>query len=312
MRRLLSLCVALTFLLPTAVQAAGQESIVAVVNQGVITASDLKARVQLVSASSGMTPSKELSAKLRPQILTMLIEEQLRVQEADRLGIKVTDAEVDEGFTAIAKQNNIPATEFKKMLQSHGINIGTMRDQIRSQLAWTKVVQKRIRPRVEVSDADIDSELDRIKENIGKDQYLVAQILIPMSAQTKTDDAGGFAAKLADQLKKEPESFPKAAKQFSASAGADKGGLIGWVMLGQLPQEVDAVLPTLNKGDVSRPIQTSSGYYILQLRDKRQLSAETLPSREDIMERLGMERLDRAARRYFLDLRSSAFIEKRG
>lgn len=298
---------------PSKISAKGsQESIVAIVNKDVITASDVKARMELIAISSGLKPSKELDEKLRPQIIDMLVDEQIRSQEATRLGLTVDTKEIDSGFEQIAKQNNIPADVFKKALEQRGIKINTMRDQIKAQIAWTKVIQKRIRPKIEVTDADIDSELDRLKENIGKDQYYIAEIYLPVTNPTKLEEAKTFAKKLTEQLKLEPEAFPKAARQFSQSPGAAQGKSIGWVMQGVLAKEIDESLLSLKKGEISAPIETSTGLYIIKLQDKRQLTTDQLPSRDDITEKLGLERMDRAQRRYYLDLRSQAFIEKRG
>lgn len=289
-----------------------KESIVAVVNKGVITASDVKARMDLIAASSGLKPSKELDEKLRPQIVEMLIDEQIRSQEADRLGLKVDPKEIDAGFEQVAKQNNISADVFKKALEQRGIKVNTMRNQIKTQVGWTKVVQKRIRQKIDISDADIDSELDRLKENIGKDQYNIGDIYLPVTDPSKMAEAKTFANKLAEQLKAEPDAFPKAARQFSQSPGASQGKSMGWVMQGVLAKEVDEVLPTLEKGQISSPIETATGLYIIKLQDKRQLAEDQLPTRDELTEKLGMDRMDRAQRRYYQDLRSQAFIEKRG
>lgn len=307
---LTAFCLLLCF--PSVSMAAGQESIVAVINQDVVTASDVKARMNLIAISSGLKPSKALDEKLRPQVVDMLIDEQLRSQEAARLGLEIDEKEIDEGFATVARQNNITPDVFKQALQQRGINIKTMRDQIKAQLAWTKVIQKRIRPRIEVTDADIDSELARLKEKIGKDQFKVAEIYLPVSDPSKKNDVRNFAAKLSEQLKDDPAAFPKAAREFSQSPGAAQGRTIGWVMLGVMPKEVDAVLPTLSKESVSSPIETLTGYYIVTVLDKRQLAADQLPTRDDLLEKIGMERMDRAQRRYYSDLRSQAFIEKRG
>ncbi len=290
---------------------AGQESIVAVVNQGVVTASDLKARLDLIASSTGLPPSKELNDKLRPQILDMLIDEQIKMQEAKRLKIDVTPEEIDKGFEMIASQNNIPADVFKKALVQHGIKLSTLRSQIEAQLAWTKVIQKRVRPRVEVSEADIESELDQMKARIGESQYRLAEIFLPISEGNKASEVKAFAGKLSEQLKQNPEAFPKVARQFSQSAGAEQGGMIGWVFGGQVSQEVEAALPNLTVGQVSSPIQTAAGFYILLVVEKRQISEETMPSSDDVMQRIGTQRLDRAQRRYLMDLYSAAFIEKR-
>ncbi|HNQ92333.1 MAG TPA: SurA N-terminal domain-containing protein [Alphaproteobacteria bacterium] len=311
MMRVFLLMMLFAVAVPMGAQAGGKESIVAVVNQGVVTSSDLQARLDLIAMSTGLPPSKELTAKLRPQVLDMLIEETVKTQEADRLKIAVDPKEVEEGFATIAKQNNIPADTFRKALQQRGINTATMNEQIRAQLAWNKVIQKRVRPRVDVSEADIDSELDVLRAAIGKTQYRVAEIFLPISEQAKSSDVANLARKLSDQLQGTPEAFPKVARQFSQSAGAEQGGMIGWVFGGQMPEEIDEALPSLAVGKVSQPIKTASGYYILFVADKRQLTEETLPPREEILQRIGTQRLDRAQRRYLMDLMSSAFIEKR-
>lgn len=290
---------------------AGQESIVAVVNGGVITASDLKARLDLITASTGLPPTKENIEKLRPQILNALIDEQIRLQEADRLKIEITQKEIDDGFAMIAKQNNMEASAFRKTLQSHRVQVSTIYEQIKSQLAWTKIIQKRIRPRIEVSDADIDAELGRVKEKIGKDQYLISEILLPFTEKNGEKQVASMAQNLSSELSSHPEAFSKFARQFSSSPSAAKGGNMGWVMAGQLSDEVDAVLPKLVIGKPSSPISTASGYYILLLQNKRQLSEDKLPTRDDITEKIGMERMERAARQYLNELIRTAFVEKR-
>jgi peptidyl-prolyl cis-trans isomerase SurA len=310
-----SLCILLalfiTFGFIPNTMAASTEKIVAVVNNGVVTASDLKSRLDLIAASSGLKPSKELNEKLRPQIIDMLVDEQIRLQEAARLGITVDASEIDSGFEQIAKQNNIPSDVFARALQQRGIRVATMRDQIKAQLAWTKVVQKQIRPRIDVKDADIDAELDRLRTKLGKDQYNIAEIFLPFEPSKKSQ-AENFARQLVSQLKAEPDAFPKAARQFSQSPGANQGRFIGWVGQGVLPEEVDAVLPSLEKGGISNPIVTKTGIYVVMVRDKRALTEADLPSREELTERIGLERMDRAQRRYYIDLKSQAFIDKRG
>ena len=305
-------CAMVLFLNPAMVRAAGSESIVAIVNKGVITESDIQARMGLIAASSGLKPSQGLNERLRPQILEMLIDEQIRSQEADRLGLKVDEKDIDKGFENIAHQNNISPDVFRKALEQQGVRVGTLRDQIKTQLAWTKVIQKRIRPKIEVSDNDVDTELDRLKEKIGRDQFKVAEIYLPFPDPSKKEQIGKFATKLAEQLKSDVASFPKAARQFSQSPGAQQGRMIGWVMSGVLPKEVDTILPELQKNEVSSAIETQTGYYIVMVADKRQLSADDMPSRDDVLEKIGMDRIDRAQRRYYMDLRSQAFIEKRG
>ncbi|MBP9868783.1 MAG: SurA N-terminal domain-containing protein, partial [Alphaproteobacteria bacterium] len=186
--------------------AAGKEGIAAVVNQDVVTKSDLMARHDLIAASTGLPRTPELMAKLRPQIVDMLIEEEIKMQEANRLKIEVTKEEIAQGFKSIADQNKVSPQDFRKMLETSGIRVGTMEDQIRAQIAWTKVVQRKIRPQIEVSDADVDSELEQLRANIGKPQYKISEIFLPLMEGKKPAEIQSFAEKLVSQLQKKPEA----------------------------------------------------------------------------------------------------------
>lgn len=293
------------------VSAAGKEGIAVVVNEGVITQSNVKDRMNLIAVSTGMPQTPELMAKLRPQIVDMLVEEEIKLQEAKRLKIEVTKEEIDGGFAQVAKNNNIPVEEFRKALLARKINLGTMDNQIKAQIAWGKVIQKRIRPQIDVSDADIDSDLEMLKAKIGKTEYRVADIFLPVNEQKKESEVSDLAGRIVSQLKQKPELFPRIAQQVSQAPGAAQGGMIGWISEGQLAPEIDAQLLSLEVNQISAPIKTTTGYHILLVREKRQITAETMPPRESVLERLGMERLDRAQRRYMMDLRSSAYIESR-
>ncbi len=291
--------------------AAGKEGIAVIVNQDAITNSDVNDRMSLIAASTGMPSAPELMAKLRPQVIDMLVEEQIKMQEARRLKLEVSKEEVEGGFNQIAEQNKIPVADFKKMLTGRKIRLGTMEDQIRAQIAWGKVIQKKLRPQVDISEADIDSELEMLRSKIGKTQYLLGDIFLPTDEQKKDSEVSALAKKIVAQLREKPELFPRIAQQFSQAPGAAQGGGLGWISEGQLSQEIDTVLPGLQAGVATDPVKTLGGYHILMLREKRQITEETLPKREDITQRLGTERLDRLQRRYLLDLRSSAYIENR-
>jgi peptidyl-prolyl cis-trans isomerase SurA len=106
-------------------------------------------------------------------------------------------------------------------------------------------------------------------------------------------------------------SFMKVAQQFSKAAGAASGGDLGWIQQGQLPDELDSVLPRMQEGGVSKPIRSLSGFHIMLVRKKRVISEETIPARDAVRQAIGLERLDRLQRQYFLDLKSSALIENR-
>ena len=280
-------------------------------NEDAITTSDLNDRMNLIIASSGLPNSDDTRNKLAPQVISVLIDEQIRLQEAERLELEVGQGEISEGFATIAQQNNMEAAQFQEMITGARLNINSMYDQIRSQLAWGKVVQTAIRPQIIISDSEIDAHLERIKANSGTTEYLTAEIFMPVETSESEGQTRSLAQKIVQEIRGGAASFPQLAQQFSKSAGAAKGGDLGWVTPDQLEDELVPVLPTLAAQDVSDPIRTPSGYHILSVRDQRTITAENLPSREDIRAALGQERLERMARRYLLDLKSEAFIENR-
>jgi peptidyl-prolyl cis-trans isomerase SurA len=311
--RILSLVLILAaFMLhPFAAAKAGTEAIAVVVNTDALTFSDVNDRTDLIVISSGLPKTEEIRARVLPQVIESLIDEQLMLQEARRLDLKAEEAEIQQGFNTIAQQNKMPPEKFKGILASSGINTATMKRQIESQILWGKVIQQQIRPQVNVNDADIDVFLERLNASKGKNEYLVASIFLPVEGAEQAAGMSELAQRLYQEINQKKAPFFKLAQQFSKAPGAANGGDMGWVQQGQLAPELDQVLSTLTPNNVSQPIKTLTGYYLLLLRDKRSITDASIPSRETVRSIIGTERLERAQRRYLMDLKSAAFIEKR-
>ncbi len=284
--------------------------IAAVVNDDAISVSDLEDRVKLIMTSSGLPDRADIRERVTAQVLDNLIEEQIKLQEAARLDLEITQQEIDQGFATIAGQNNMSPDEFRGLLSRSGINIATMEQQIRSQVAWGKVVQSQVRPRVSVSESDVSAELERLSQNIGKREYLLAEIFLPTTNETESD-VRDLANRLVGEIRSGRAPFFRLAQQFSKAPGAEQGGDLGWVSEGQLPVEVDEALSSMSADSLSGPIRSDEGYHIMFVREIRQISQETLPTAEDIRVALGTKRLDRAQKRYYRDLRAESFTEIR-
>lgn len=309
----LSLLVLTLLLTATSVQAAPKRdnAIAAVVNDRAITMADLNDRLDLVIKSSNMPNNPELRAKIARQLIGVLIEEQIKIQAAKNEGIEVTQADIDGAFAEMAKQNNIPPEEFKKALESRGIRLRTMYDQISSEIAWGRLVGRKLHSRVDVTDADVANEEARIRESIGHPQYLLSEVFLAVDKPADDAKIKEAATRLAAQIGTNPQIFPQVARQFSASAGAANGGDMGWIRHGQLPEALDKALEGLQKGKVSQPIRSLGGYHLLLLREARTMREEDMPDHETLLDRIGTERLVRLARGYLLNLKAAAFIETR-
>lgn len=150
-----------------------------IVNEEPISQMQINDRVKLIMISSGMPQTQEVYEKVAPQVVQMLIEEKLKMQEAKRFDITVSDAEINGGIATIAQQNKLTAEQFEQIIKAQNIPRRTLEDQVRSQIAWGKVVQSQLRPKIEISDSDIDDELSRIKGKVPAGQALPerAQVL---------------------------------------------------------------------------------------------------------------------------------------
>lgn len=286
--------------------------IAATVNKDAISEVDLNDRIKLVLISAGLQNTKSNRAKARSQALNSLIEEQLKIQEAERSALGVTDEEVERGFAAIAAQNKLEPAQFSKLLKQQGIPQRTLMNQIKAQVAWSKVIAKVLRPRVDVSENDMRAKMDRIKGNMGKIEYKTSEIFLPVNDDSNERETIELARKLIQEIKSGTATFDMVATQFSKSASAIQGGDMGWIQEGQLPQELNVVVKSLTKDQISPPIRGLSGVHILKVTDTRAVSGDTLPSEDDVLSSIGLERLDRLQQRYLSDIRSAAFIDMRG
>ncbi|MGH1456027.1 MAG: peptidylprolyl isomerase [Alphaproteobacteria bacterium] len=290
---------------------AAVQEIVAVVNEDAISASDLNKRLKLILASSGLPNNAEIREKMTPQVLGGLINERIMIQEARKMGFEITPEEVDQGFATIAGQNNMSPDQFKAMMRRGGIDISTMTAQIESQVAWGKVVQAKLRPRVVVSERDIDDTYERTKAKIGTTEFLTAEIYLPMADPKEEAKVKQLGQRLVREIKSGKASFFKLAQQFSKAAGAARGGDTGWLNEEQIDQSLLNGLQGVKKNEVTAPIKTPDGYHIMFLRDTRILSEDTMPSRDQIHYNIGTDRLNKVQSRHLMDLRAAAFVDIR-
>lgn len=285
--------------------------IVATVNKDAISETDVNNRLRLIFASSGIPDTAETRAKVTPQAIDMLIEEQLKIQEAKKNKLDVTEDEIKAAFGNMAEQNKMSPEDFAKVMQKSGIPMNTLLQQIKAQLAWNKVIGAVLRPRIEVSETDINAKMQRLKDNVGKTEYQVSEIFLPVTDVKDDKKIEDLGLKLIEEIKMGRAPFAVVAAQFSKSATAVQGGSLGWVQEGDLPKEQDVVIRSLSDGQISPPIKGLSGYNILTVTGKREISGETLPSDEEVLNSIGLQRLDRLQKRHLADIRSISFIERR-
>lgn len=250
--------------------------IAAIVNEEIISAFDLQARTRMTIVTSGLQDDPRQRSRLESQVLKSLIDERLQLQEAEKQNIKVSDAEIDRELTNIEKRNRMPEGGMAEYFKQNSLSLPTFRQQVRAQLAWTKLVRRQIIPKIEVSDEEIKEALQKLQEAIGLPQNLVSEIFLTIDSPDQEDETMKEAQRLVDQLR-QGANFPAIAQQFSQSASAASGGDLGWVSRGQLPEALGKVVESLQPGDISNPVRSFGGIHILALRE-RQIAGQADPS----------------------------------
>ncbi len=243
----------------------------AVVNDEIISMLDLDMRMRLAILATGQKDTAELRDRIVPQVIRGLIDERLRSQEAERLDIKVADEQVSATVEDIARRNKMTVEDFKNLLKSRGILQMALRQQVRAQLVWRTLISRRLRPSVTISDDEVEEVVSRITANRGSTQRLVSEIFLSVDSVLYEDEVRRNATRLFEQVRAGAD-FAAVAREFSESATTARGGDLGWVQEGQLPEELDRALATMKPGSLSIPVRTLSGYHILFLRDHRQIS----------------------------------------
>ena len=249
---------------------AGTMAIAAVVNEDVITMYDVQTRVAMFMATSGMENSPEMQRRLIPQVVQALIDERLKLQEAKRLKIETPDTEVRQSVDLIEQNNNMQPGTFRKMLEERGVDMSSLYSQIEADVAWMKVVRQELRRDVTIAPEEVKTVVARLTANQGKPENEVSEIFLPLNVTSSESDVRQLAERLVQQART-GTPFPALAQQFSQSPTAAVGGDLGWVLRGELEEEVDQTIARMEPGEISDPIRTNAplGYHIVQLRARR-------------------------------------------
>ncbi|VXB53992.1 Chaperone SurA [Pseudomonas sp. 8AS] len=261
--------------LGTAAQAEVQSlnRVIAIVDNDVIMQSQLDARTrevqQTIAKRGAQVPPADV---LSQQVLERLIVENLQLQIGERSGIRITDEELNQAMTSIAQRNRLTLEQFGAALARDGLTLKDAREQIRREMVISRVRQRRVAERIQVTDQEVQNFL---ASDMGKmqlsEEFRLANILIPLPEGASPEAIQAAARKVSglyDQLRSGGD-FAQLAIANSASENALEGGEIGWRKAAQLPPPLDGVIGALAPGEITEPIRTPNGFMIIKLLEKR-------------------------------------------
>ncbi len=253
----------------TATSAQQVEGIAAVVNDQPITTLDVRNRMRLIITSAGVQPDQSMLQQIQDQAIRALIEETLQLQQATEFELTVDEAEVDAALQDAAARNGSTVEEVARDLALNGIDVETLRQQIRAEIAWQIMVSGRYRSRIRISDQQIATALERQAEAASQPQFSLAEIFIEIRADGGEERAGQVVQAVYQALNQQAP-FPEVAAQFSDAPSAARGGFTGWQSEASIRPQVLEIVRQLQPGQISNPIRVPGGFQIVAVVDRRE------------------------------------------
>jgi peptidyl-prolyl cis-trans isomerase SurA len=239
------------------------QTIAAIVNDEVISDYDLEQRTRLFArAANKSDPSPEMLVQLRKQAMESLVDERLELQEAKREGIIVKEKDLDEAMQRLAQHNNMTADQMRDFFTASGVDLSTLRDQVKAQVAWNRLISHKFVPRVLISDSQVTAALQEMKRKADRPERRIAEIVLQIPSPDQDAKVRETAMRLVGEMRGGAQ-FATIAHEYSQAGSAALGGDVGWVAAGQLDSRIETVLDKMSPGDISEPIRLDDTYTII-------------------------------------------------
>ena len=235
-----------------------------IVNERVVSNYELDQRIQFLKVLR--TPGD-----LDKLALDALIEDRLRVQEAERLEIAATPEQVELGMTEFAGRANLSVEQFVAAIAEAGVEPETFRDFVAAGVVWRDVVRAKFGSKTDVTETEIDRTLAN-QARVDGVRVLISELIIPAPPGSE-EDVLAQAQNLQSQINSDA-SFAEAARTYSAAPSAARGGRMDWMPLANLPAAIAPFVLALAPGQVSDPIPIPGAVALFQLRDLEETDTE--------------------------------------
>lgn len=249
------------------------DRVVAQVDEGVVLKSELDQQVELVMRrlreQGTRVPPLET---LREQVLETLILQRVQLQRAERLGIRISDEQLNTALRQVAERNQIQFSRMPEALAAEGIDYAGFREQLRREMTIDALRQRDVMARIAVSEREINRWLERHEATRGSQtDYDISQILVPLPEDPTPQQLAAAQERVADIHARlvAGADFAELAVAGSAGQQALSGGRLGWRRGSQLPQQFASTIQSLAEGEFSEPIRSSSGFHIFRVNATR-------------------------------------------
>lgn len=294
-----------------------EDRIVAIVNDEVITLSELDATLQsfmkrIENISEGAERDKIVS-QTRMAALDRLINNMLFEQKAAKMGIVVKDKDVDKALKNMLEEKHMSFEKFLEALANEGGAIDDYKKEIRRSIISGRIIDKEIRPGITISEEEVGAYYLKHRDDYeGKEASRIQQILILKPKDADENTRAELRSKTEAILQKleSGEPFEVMVSVYSQGPAAKSGGDLGFVEGGMMFPAVDKVVSELKKGETSKVIESPVGFHIIRIIDKRGAGIKPVEEvREEIVSSIGNEKIRKKFQEWMKELREKSLVE---
>jgi len=243
--------------------------------------------------------TEEEKSDLERSFLVQVIDRELALAEADRLGVSVTPEEAEIALRE--HRRDYPGDAFEKMLKEQGITLDAWRQDLEEGLLMEKVVRQAVYTKVAVTESEIDAYYQEHRDEFDRPAQVRARQIVVASREEGERLLG---------LLRQGEPFAEVARKNSLSPDAEQGGDLGFFARGEMPPEFDAIVFTLPAGRLSDLVRSEYGYHLFLVEERREALRLPLTAvRDEIRDKLLAEKEEQAYQQWLQDLRGRASIE---
>lgn len=252
------------------------DRVVAIVNDDIITLSEMNEMVTSINLTNNQNMDQN-------QVLQQMIEQKLFEQEAEKLGITVSEAELDAGIAQVKQRFNLNDQQMAEVLQKQNLTMESFREQWRLQTLSNKLLDSQLKNKIVVTDQEIADYYRQNYDGSGApataaapssgpaEEVRIAHILI----SANSPDAAARAEKVSE-MAKAGQDFAQLAKEYSDdSLSADKGGDLGYFKEGDLIETLAVAIENTPQGQVAGPVESPAGYHVIKVVERKTIGGET-------------------------------------
>lgn len=248
------------------------DQVVAIVDNDIIMASELRERVTAVknnfNARGAEMPPED--ALIR-ETLDRLIIDSIQLQKGTRVGVRVSDAQLNDAMQRIASQNRMTLEEFRKALAEQGQSYNAMREQLRKEMIIQRVQQGNVNQRIQITEQEVDNFVATEEgRKLTQPEYRIVHALLPLSpgaSESESEAAQNYVNKVLQRIRA-GEAFEDVVSR-GGKTYSFQGGDLGWRKLDDLPSLFSDIAPGLKQGETADPIRSESGFHLIYMAGTR-------------------------------------------